>query len=434
MNILLPAVDWSGAGPGYVESEFPLFPWLVAGLYGLFGVQEALGRALAILFAAGAGLYLAHLCARYVDRAAAAFAGAAFSILPINSYIGAAFMPESLMLMASVAAIDHMDRWSSGGRERHRWLAACWLALAIAVKLPELFLGIPIFYLVWRRLGWGMLRRPSVWLCAAVALIPPGLWYLHAHRLKEATGLTFGIWEMGSDKWGNLGLLATPSFYGQMLFSRLVERHLAFAGAALLALGMFLLRERRDLGTFSWWLGAGVFYVLVVARGNAVHDYYQLPLLLPMSLWIGAAIGWALRSDRRIWQGIAAKLLVLAFVALSLLRLPHFLARERSSRSLVDMGAAVQAVVPPGKRVVVVDEGDPTLLYYVHRRGWHAGVATLDTAWVEARRAEGAAYVVSSRDRLAQPQAAAALAMLSARYKDRSTRSDVHVFDLGSRP
>ena len=430
MNILLPTVDWSGAGPGYVESEFPLFPYLVAGLYRLFGVEEALGRALAILFAAGAGLYLARLCGRYIDRTSAGFAAAAFSILPICSYIGAAFMPESLMLMASVAAIDHMDRWSSGGRERDRWISAGWLAIAIAVKLPELFLGIPIFYIVWRRLGWRMLLRPDVWLCAALALVPPGLWYLHAHRLQESTGLTFGIWEMGSDKWANLGLLGTPSFYLQMLFSRLIERHLAFAGAALVALGMFMLRARHDLGTFHWWLGGGVFYLLVVAKGNAVHDYYQLPLLPPVSLWIGAAIGWTLRSDLPRWRGIGARVLVLAFVALSLLRVPHFLRRERSSMSLVAAGAHVQAIVPPGKLVITVDEGDPTLLYHVHRRGWHASVATLTHDWVEARRREGAAYVVSRRDRLALPEAAPALAMLRRSYPDRSMEGDVHVFDL----
>ena len=38
--IWLPQIDWAGAAEGYVESEFPLFPFLVSRLYQLFGVQE----------------------------------------------------------------------------------------------------------------------------------------------------------------------------------------------------------------------------------------------------------------------------------------------------------------------------------------------------------------------------------------------------------
>src|SRR5262245_64190848 len=83
MNLLLPAVDWSGAGPGYVESEFPLFPFLAAGLYRLFGLAVVWGRILAILFSVGAALYLARLCARYVDRRAAVLAAVALSLFPV---------------------------------------------------------------------------------------------------------------------------------------------------------------------------------------------------------------------------------------------------------------------------------------------------------------------------------------------------------------
>ena len=50
--IWLPQIDWAGAAEGYVESEFPLFPFLVSRLYQLFGVQEWLGRGLSLLCSA----------------------------------------------------------------------------------------------------------------------------------------------------------------------------------------------------------------------------------------------------------------------------------------------------------------------------------------------------------------------------------------------
>ncbi|RKY58324.1 MAG: dolichyl-phosphate-mannose--protein mannosyltransferase, partial [Candidatus Latescibacterota bacterium] len=37
MNPLYPRIDWRGRTEGYVESEFPLFSWLVALFYKLSG-------------------------------------------------------------------------------------------------------------------------------------------------------------------------------------------------------------------------------------------------------------------------------------------------------------------------------------------------------------------------------------------------------------
>src|SRR4051812_22881145 len=48
-DLLHPQVDWGGAGPGTVESEFPIFSYAAALLYGTFDVHEWLGRLLAAL-------------------------------------------------------------------------------------------------------------------------------------------------------------------------------------------------------------------------------------------------------------------------------------------------------------------------------------------------------------------------------------------------
>ncbi len=432
MNLLYPAVDWAGAGPGYVESEFPLFPYAVAGLYQLFGVQVVWGRILAILFSVAASLYLYRLCARYVDRWTAAFSAAAFSLFPINTYIGVAFMPEPLMLFASVAAIDHMDRWSRSGREHDRWLSALFLATAIAVKVPELFLGLPIAYLFWRRLGWRMFMQPGVWLYAATVLGLPALWYVHAHSLGQMTGLTFGIWDAGSGKWGNLDLLISPTFYSKLLFSRIIERHLVYAGFLLFVMGWVVLRRRRDLGTFKWWGAGAALYLLVAAKGNQVHDYYQLPVLLPLALWVGAGIAWALAPRRTTLARIAGGALVATFLALSLLRTQHFLEKEISSTYLLDFADMVQGVVSPEARVIAVDGSDPTMLYHADRKGWHAHAESITEDWVDARRLEGAAYLVALAESFERPDAIPNLEMLQRRYANRSTRSGFYIFDLAS--
>ena len=58
-HLLYPQVDWGGLTPGYVESEFPLYTYSLALLYGLFGDRVWLGRLITALAGAtsAAALY-----------------------------------------------------------------------------------------------------------------------------------------------------------------------------------------------------------------------------------------------------------------------------------------------------------------------------------------------------------------------------------------
>ena len=44
MNPFYPRIDWRGTTPGYAEMEFPLYPYLTAITYKLFGVHDYFGR------------------------------------------------------------------------------------------------------------------------------------------------------------------------------------------------------------------------------------------------------------------------------------------------------------------------------------------------------------------------------------------------------
>ena len=50
MNIFYPKVDWRGDTAGYAEMEFPLYPWLIALSYKIFGFHEFIGRVISFLF------------------------------------------------------------------------------------------------------------------------------------------------------------------------------------------------------------------------------------------------------------------------------------------------------------------------------------------------------------------------------------------------
>src|SRR5262245_5507938 len=118
-RLLYPQVDWGGQTPGYVESEFPLYSYTLALLYGIFGAQDWLGRLLSALAGAGAAAALYGLVRsggegdhrRVAPGRVAIYAALALALMPFPIYFGRAVMPDTLMLLAALMAIWMFRRW-----------------------------------------------------------------------------------------------------------------------------------------------------------------------------------------------------------------------------------------------------------------------------------------------------------------------------------
>jgi len=74
-RLLHPQIDWGGATGGEVESEFPIYQFLVALLYGLCGVSESWGRALSLAFSLLTVVYLRRLASLHTDPTTALLYG-----------------------------------------------------------------------------------------------------------------------------------------------------------------------------------------------------------------------------------------------------------------------------------------------------------------------------------------------------------------------
>lgn len=83
MNLLYPQVDWGGDTPGYVESEFPLYPYCIGLLYNLAGPQEWLARLVNIGVYVLSALLLYSLTRKLYDGRTALLAVVFYSILPV---------------------------------------------------------------------------------------------------------------------------------------------------------------------------------------------------------------------------------------------------------------------------------------------------------------------------------------------------------------
>jgi 4-amino-4-deoxy-L-arabinose transferase-like glycosyltransferase len=424
INPLRPEANWGGAH-GYVESEFPLLPAIVAVLYHLFGSDETWGRLVVAAFSVGA-VVVTYLLARMLLGTPAGLAAAMLvAVSPSAVFYGRAVMPDTLMVFFSLAALLGFLRHGESGSVRALVAGSAALALAILVKLPGVLVLAPIACAVWKSRGRSAVGDRRLLLALAVPCLAAAAWYIYAYTIYLHTGLTFGVigttktypldvgpgpWPTAFSKWSSVELLTSTNFYST-LFARLYFVHLTPPGFALGVIGLLAWR------TVSWrrladgWLLAMLAFIAVAGAGHMGHDYYQLPLV-PIGALYFAAVAWPAFDAgwiaRTVGPGVVGR--VLTGAAIGGVGLVCFLQSgviERHFRPAnldVRLWLAAQAIDGAtdnnGLMVVVDDYGvnSPMLLYFAHARGWSLDADTATVHVVSGLRlSKGARYFATTR-------------------------------------
>ena len=405
--IWLPQIDWSGASAGFVESEFPIYPFLVSRLYTLMGVQEWLGRGLSVL-CSGLTIWLVmRLGRRWFSPQAGWWAGLAFAIAPLGVYFGRAFQAEALLLLCAAGALESLSLWRE---QRLPWaLALSWLCFTTAglIKvIPLLWLGLPLLMVQlstvpqnhatpWQTLLsrlMRLLRHPGFWFYISTSLGAIAGWYWHAHQLGQASGLSFGFWGSGADR-SSLSLLLDLNGWINLLM-RIGLRLLALVGVPFLLLGL----------RASWRSGGGQIAIsgllgvllctIATMRSSTIHEYYQLPLLLFSSPLIG--LGWQTwKQNRPRWQ--RRLLLSLALVvSLTVLSLDYWAVEHRQRQAWMPLALTIRRDLPIDARIVSVTSTDPTLLNLARRQGWLISSKQLTPERIQRWKKAGASHLAGS--------------------------------------
>ena len=419
-SLFYPRVDWRGTTPGYVETNFPLYPFVVALLYAAAdGTYEWLGRLVAALCSTAAAVFLYWLALRLgMGRPGALLAALLYLLFPMSIYYGRTFMPEALMILLSVGSLWAFARWIDSGRRRDFALAALLGALCFLVKIPTLYLGFPLVALAWVHWGWRFVLKPALWLYLVLVLVPAILWYWHANLLFAETGLTFGIWNRyGYDKWDR-SLLFTADFYVTLL-DRFWHSLYTPVGVVLVLAGLALAPTQRREWTLWVWMGGLVLYVFVVPEGNRRLHYYQLPFAPVGGLLAGrvleaiiraddASAGWCrfMRNWKRHWRVVLVCTLVVGVAAYSAWAVGPYYTQPNNLHNYYQschlVGRILDAKLPQDAMMIIGDEDEnagvphraqsPTLLYYCHRKGWQITLDEFAPDRLDSLAAEGADY------------------------------------------
>jgi 4-amino-4-deoxy-L-arabinose transferase-like glycosyltransferase len=386
-----PQIDWAGNAEGYVGTEFPILPFAAALCYKITGVQEWIGRIQGVLLFAAALPFFFLLVRRVFGGTAAVWATFFYAFAPLNVIASRAFMPDVPSLCLALVGMYFFLVWVDENDWRFLVASAVLISIALLIKLPTAVIGVPLLYLAVaavydRRNSSGDTiggpfgqaqgrRRPSLqdllkrlltswefWLFALITLVPSAIWYWHAHRIAETFypyhffgGGGFRIMD-GAWYW-KIAKQTALSSLTPMLFT-------------LAALGPFVAPRGKYTRIFHWWLAAMAVFIFAVGWGNR-HQWYQLPLVPIAAVFAGCACQWVasqLRSHRVV-SALAFVLLGAAFGVSSYhYALPFY---RPAAAGLRNLGLELKEATTPSALIIAADNGDPTVFYYAHRKGWH---------------------------------------------------------------
>ena len=420
-NIFRPRIDWRRDGPGLVEMEFPLIPWVAGMLYRVVGYHEPIMRGLAAVLEIGSLLLFAGLARRLLPEAGAIAAVAFFAVNPLLVYLSTAMQPEPLMLFFAVLAVVLLDRWDRTGHAPSLPLAGVALGGAILAKAPAACLGFLFAVVVLRRLGLRATRSAPVWFAAVLALFPPAAWYAWARHYWVQFGNSLGM--SNESPFIGLDMLGQPTWILGLLKWQTLS--------VLVPLGWILLAAahrapRAATGVPFVWLTSVWFMLLVSARTTAEDwaFYYHALAVAPACLLMGSGV-LTLRDGgtaRVLWlpPGLRRRVLGTALAvgtAVLLCAATVVVVRRRDGheelRVMRGCGLQFASSIPPDARLVVrggtavhLRYGTPVahdrslMFAWLDRKGFTYADQELGAAHLERLAARGGRYWIIEPDEL----------------------------------
>ncbi|HVH29836.1 MAG TPA: glycosyltransferase family 39 protein [Vicinamibacterales bacterium] len=427
LNPLYPQIDQRGDQRfGYVETGLELFAFLVAALARLVGFTPEIGRLLsALLFVCSCLMMWRFVRHRYGEECGIVAAFLYAFGFPLLLWAERSFMNESLLVCLSIASLLSAQRYLEQRRGRDLLWLILGTSLVGAIKLPYLIVWAPIAGLFLEVDGSRAWRGPLLLMMFA-NLVAAGAWYWHAHQLATITGLSFGM----TDKLFDPAVVFSMSF-PRVMASRLMKDILGPVGVVGALGGLWYgLRERRWCEAFG--IAGFVAYLVLVAGGNYIHDYYQLAVMPVAPSLVSFGVlrlvdAFATSPERRRrWLATALGVAALATFV-----------RSASAHSWyeyapgdVELCRSIGTASVSEERVAMLGTSDPKLLFCADRKGWLLP-APVDEQALHRIWEEGARLVVVPKT---LPGDESARAFLAASGSQVISTLDADVFRLAPPP
>jgi len=407
---------------GYRFVEFPIYNLFQAGLFvtaGHFTIEEW-GRLVTIAFSLLSALFLFLIVKRRDSFLSGILTAFFFLFLPYSIYYSRTILPDPLMITCTLGGIYFFDLWVS--REKlsifnfQFLLTLIFTIGAFLIKPFAAFFMLPMVYLAYEKYGFDFLKKWQMWIFAIVSLSPFGLWRIW--MLQFPAGIPQSSW-----LFNGTNIRFKGAFFHWIFAQRIAELILGFWGLPVFIFGIIARHKKNTLFFLSFILSSLV-YVCVVATGNVQHDYYQIPIIPTIAIFLGLGSAYLLNPPKEYvsrFKTIPILIVCLLFMfSFSWFEVRDFF--NINDRSIIIAGQAVDALTPKNAKVIALYGGDTSFLYQTKRKGW----ASFERSLPELITM-GADYLV-----IADPKPADY--GLSKTYKVESATSNYLLYNLREKP
>lgn len=368
MNFFRPQVDFQGNDSHHAATQFPLYSYLIAVTYKIFGENDFCGRILSVFFAGLSSVSLYLLAKLFLSEQLSLISALVFCCIPIRIYFMRTVMPESMAIFSLLAGFYFTARWSDTDRFFPQGLFSCFfLALSSLLKLPYIFLIPPALFLMLQKQPRTILRNKKIWSLSLFVIGSVGSWYLYTlsgtQVLVSEQGFLRG--EIHPAVWGDI------DFWTTHFLSRFPELLTTYAGLFFFFVGFnFLWKEK--LSFFIVWFVSTLFYIILCGGYGKIHQYASLPFAPINAIFI--AVGMV-----RIWEKWRFKRclqLLFVFLVISVpvhaaLRIRHWYELELWVLRLKE---AVKEISKPSDLFYINAKDQPFFLYHIQRKGFAGSI------------------------------------------------------------
>jgi hypothetical protein len=356
---------------GWRMVEFPIYQLFAIGskrIVPSITIEVAL-RIVSILATAGTVLSLGLIGRKLQNSVTGLFISFFYAFLPYSIYYGRTTLPEPtgvffsiLSLLLAVYAFDKKN-WQAIILLMGSAISA---ALALLIKPFMGFLLFPLAFLFLRNFKFSISWITKTIMYGIVSLLPLLLWRKWILQFPE--GIPVYTWLFNE---GNIRFKGAWFYW--LFAERLGKLILGYWGTLFFSLGIIAKIEKLEHWFFRLLLLGSLLCLVIVARGNVQHDYYQILLVPVVAVYLGKGLYFLLRlpqSDRFMtWTGGGICLLFMISFSWYYIRSYYWI----NHQEIVDAGRVADQILPKDAKVIAPYGGDTTFLYQTNRQGWPIG-------------------------------------------------------------
>lgn len=363
---------------GWRMVEFPVYQsvaWWVSTFVPRAPIEIIL-RLVTITASVGTLILIYLLLSSTVGFLAAIIGILVYAVLPYSVFYGRIILPEPFMMFWAVLSVYLMFRLveKKGDMGNHvtksDWglvlVSAVAAAIALLVKPTAVFLLLPIPYLFFRRFRVSLDLLIGLFVYSIISLFP--LWWWRQWILQYPEGIPVYAWLFNE---GNIRFKGAWFYW--LFAKRLGELILGYWGLIPFGVGSSMIPSKKEGWVFRLWAVGMLLYIIIIARGNVQHDYYQILLIPIIAVYVGKGFAFLL-SNSVFSRPICYLLSVICFLfmfAFSWYTIRTYYWVNRPE--IVEAGQEADRLLPKDAKVIAPYNGDTTFLYQTNRQGWPLG-------------------------------------------------------------